>query len=619
MAQKFKQASLAIIALSVVFLFMQKDVNAQKKSKKAQEKPAAALAAAPPEIAFTVGMSKPWTHLLEVQVSVKWDQMPEALDLKMPVWTPGSYLIREYARHVQDFDVKNSAGAKLVWQKSSKNTWTVKTGGAKEIKATYRVYANELTVRTNEVNSEHAFWNNGAALMFVKGQLAAPSTVTVNPYGDWKIATGLPQIAGSANTFRAPNFDVLFDSPFEVSNFSEFNFVVEGKPHRLVFSGEGNYDGPEIAADVTKIVEEAYKIFGELPYENYTFIVNLRGGGGLEHLNSTALQFNRWGFKPQARLTGFLGLVAHEYFHAFNVKRIRPDALGPFDYENENYTRLLWVAEGGTEYYSGLLLLRAGLISPQEYLAGKADAIRRLDALPGRLEQSLEESSFDAWIKYYRQDENSMNTQISYYDKGELVNMLIDLKIREASKGTKSLDDVMRALYNDFYKKGKNYTPADYQRLTEAAAGVPLDDLFSKYVRGTAEVDWNSFLNGIGLAVNTSGGGKPYLGAELTEANGNLTVRAIPAGSPAYEQGLNTGDQIVAVDGYRATNSFLSTWTANKKVGDKIKLTIFRFDKMRDIEITLGADPRKMYSISAVAAPTAEQQTLEKQYLNADQ
>lgn len=619
MAQKLKRATFAIIALSLAFLFMQQDVHAQKKRKKGQEKPEATLAAAPTEIAFTVGMSKPWTHLLEVQVSVKWDQMPEALDLKMPVWTPGSYLIREYARHVQDFAVKNSAGADLAWQKTSKNTWTVKTGGAKEIKASYQVYANELTVRTNEVNSEHAFWNNAATLMFVKGQLSAPSTITVNPYGNWKIATGLPQVAGSANTFKAPNFDVLFDSPFEVSNFTEFDFVVEGKPHRLVFSGEGNYDGPEIAADVTKIVEEAYKIFGELPYDNYTFIVNLRGGGGLEHLNSTALQFYRWGFKPQARLTGFLGLVAHEYFHAFNVKRIRPDALGPFDYENENYTRLLWVAEGGTEYYSGLLLLRAGLISPQEYLAGKADAIRRLDALPGRLEQSLEESSFDAWIKYYRQDENSMNTQISYYDKGELVNMLIDLKIREASKGTKSLDDVMRALYNDFYKKGKNYTPADYQRLAEAAAGVSLDDLFSKYVRGTAEVDWNAFLNGIGLEIITSGGGKPYLGAELTEANGNLTVRAIPAGSPAYEQGLNTGDQIVAVDGYRATNSFLSTWIANKKVGDKIKLTIFRFDKMRDIEITLGADPRKMYSISAVPTPTAEQQALEKQYLNADQ
>ena len=620
MAQKFRNATLAIVALSLAILFMQHDVTAQNKRKKQKEKPTAtALAAAPPEIAFTVGMSKPWTHLLEVQVSVKWDQMPEALDLKMPVWTPGSYLIREYARHVQDFDVKSSAGGDLAWQKTSKNTWTVKTNGAKEIKATYRVYANELTVRTNEVNSEHAFWNNAATLMFVKGQLAAPSTITVNPYGDWKIATGLPQAAGSKNTFKAPNFDVLFDSPFEVSNFTEFDFTVEGKPHRLVFSGEGNYDGPEIAAEVTKIVEQAYKIFGELPYDNYTFIVNLRGGGGLEHLNSTALQFNRWGFKPQARLTGFLGLVAHEYFHAFNVKRIRPDALGPFDYENENYTRLLWVAEGGTEYFSGLLLLRAGLISPQEYLAGKADSIRRLEAIPGRFEQSLEYSSFDAWIKYYRQDENSVNNQISYYDKGELVNMMLDLKIREASKGAKSLDDVMRALYNDFYKKGKNYTPADYQHLAEVAAGVSLDDFFSKYVRGTAEVDWNSFLNGIGLEIKKSGGGKPYLGAQLTEANGSLTVRAIPAGSPAYEQGLNTGDQIVAVDGYRATNSFLSTRMANKKVGDKIKLTIFRFDKLRDIEITLGADPQKMYSISQLANPTAEQQTLEKQYLNAAQ
>lgn len=618
MAQKFKQATLAIIALSLTILFMQNDVTAQKKRTKGKEKPeATAPAAAPPEIAFTVGMSKPWTHLLEVQVSVKWDSMPDALELKMPVWTPGSYLIREYARHVQDFDVKNSSGADLSWQKSSKNTWTIKTGGAKEVKATYRVYSNELTVRTNEVNSEHAFWNNAAALMFVKGQLAAPSTVTVNPYGDWKIATGLPQLPGSANTFKAPNFDVLFDSPFEVSNFTEFDFTVQGKPHRLVFSGEGNYDGPAIAAEVAKIVEQAYKIFGELPYENYTFIVNLRGGGGLEHLNSTALQFNRWGFKPQARLTGFLGLVAHEYFHAFNVKRIRPDALGPFDYENENYTRLLWVAEGGTEYYSGLLLLRAGLLSPQEYLAGKADAIQRLEQIPGRFEQSLEDSSFDAWIKYYRQDENSVNTQISYYDKGELVNMMLDLKIREASKGTKSLDDVMRALYNDFYKKGKNYTPADYQHLAEAAAGVSLDDFFSKYVRGTAEVDWNSFLNGIGLNLMTSGGGKPYLGAMLTEANGNLTVRAVPAGSPAYEQGLNTGDQIVAVDGYRASNSFLSTWMANKKVGDKIKLTIFRFDKLRDIDITLGADPQKMYSISSAATPSAEQEALERQYLNA--
>lgn len=212
-----------------------------------------------------------------------------------------------------------------------------------------------------------------------------------------------------------------------------------------------------------------------------------------------------------------------------------------------------------------------------------------------------------------------MNNQISYYDKGELVNMMLDLKIREASNGTKSLDDVMRALYNDFYKKGKNYTPADYQHMAEVAAGVSLDDFFSKYVRGTAEVDWNSFLNGIGLEIKKSGGGKPYLGAQLTEANGSLTVRAIPAGSPAYEQGLNTGDQIVAVDGYRATNSFLSTRMANKKVGDKIKLTIFRFDKLRDIEITLGADPQKMYSISQLANPTAEQQTLEKQYLNAAQ
>jgi predicted metalloprotease with PDZ domain len=196
--------------------------------------------------------------------------------------------------------------------------------------------------------------------------------------------------------------------------------------------------------------------------------------------------------------------------------------------------------------------------------------------------------------------------------------MILDLAIRESSKGSRSLDDVMRALYNDFYKQGKNYTPADFQRLAEAAAGRSLDDFFSKYVRGTDEVDWNTYLNGIGLTLVKSGGGKPYLGAELTEANGSLSVRALPAGSPAYEQGLNTGDEIIAVDGYRATQSFLSTWVANKKVGDRIKLTIFRFDKLQDIEISLGADPRKMYSIAPLEAPTAEQKMLFKQYLNAE-
>ncbi len=616
-----KLRSTAIIFLvATLTLTMLKDAQAQKKQPKSKKPAVSDARPILPEISYTVSMSKPWTHLLEVEMRLKWDQMPDQAELKMPVWTPGSYLIREYARHVQDFGVKNAAGAELGWRKIKKNTWQVDTKGGKEIVASYRVYSNELTVRTNELNDEHGFWNNAATLMFVKGQLAAPSTVTVNPYSNWKIATGLPKADGTANTFKAENFDILYDSPFEVSNFTEIPFVVEGKPHRLIFSGEGNYDGKKTAADVTKIVEEAYKIFGELPYDNYTFIVNLRGGGGLEHLNSTALQFNRFGFKPKERYERFLGLVAHEYFHCFNVKRIRPDALGPFDYENENYTKLLWVAEGGTEYFSNILLRRAGLITAKEYLSSKAESIQQLQTTPGRFETSLEDASFDAWIKYYRQDENSVNNQISYYDKGEIVNMMLDITIRSDSAGARSLDDVLKYLYTDYYKKGKNYTPEDFQKACETMAGKGLDDFFSKYVRGTAEIDYDGIVNGIGLTLKASqpNAKKAYLGANLTEDNGRLSIRSIPAGTPADEQGLNTGDQIVAIDGYRASQSFLSSYLAELKPGDKVKLTIFRFDKLRDFDLTLGANNRAEYKFEPLAGPTDEQKKLYNAYLNAD-
>src|ERR1043166_3328654 len=336
----------AIIFVAFVLLFcMYQETPAQKR----QTKPA--VESKPPEIAYTISMSKPWTHLLEVEMRVKWAQMPDKVELKMPVWTPGSYLVREFARHLQDFSVKDAGGSQLGWSKINKNTWEVDTLGVKELFVTYRIYANELTVRTNELNDQHAFWNNAATLLFLKDKLKAQSTIRIVPYGNWKIATGLPTATGEQNTFAAENYDILYDSPFEVSDFHDISFDVEGKKHRIVISGEGNYDLSKIAADTKKIVEEAYKIFGELPYNDYTFIVNLRGGGGLEHLNSTALQFDRFGFQPESKYKRFLSLLAHEYFHAWNVKRIRPDALGPFDYEHENYTKLLWVAEGGTAYY----------------------------------------------------------------------------------------------------------------------------------------------------------------------------------------------------------------------------------------------------------------------------
>ena len=607
----YKHALLVLFFLSLAAMY--KNAPGQRPSNTAAAK-------ADPEISYTVSMSKPWTHLLEVEMHVRWDQMPAELELKVPVWTPGSYLIREYARNVQDFDAK-AAGKTLPWRKINKNTWQIDTAGAKEVVASYRVYSNELTVRTNELNDEHGFWNNAATLMFPKDQIKAPSTVTVNPYiPKWKIATGLPKVTGQTNTFRAANYDILYDSPFEVSDFKEVDFTVEGKPHRIVFSGDGNYDLQKTAADVAKIVEEAYKIFGEFGYDNYTFIVNLRGGGGLEHLNSTALQYDRFGFRPDDRYKNFLGLAAHEYFHNFNVKRIRPDALGPFDYENENYTRMLWVAEGGTEYYANLLLRRAGFLTDKEYLNAKADAIAALQRTPGRFETSLEDASFDAWIKYYRQDENSVNNQISYYDKGEIGNMLLDVTIRSASGGKKSLDDVMRYLWTEYFKKGRNYGPQDYQNAAELMAGPSVDDFFAKYVRGVAEIDYNAIFNPIGLELKAEepDAGKAYMGASLNEDNGRLTIRSIAAGTPAYDQGLNAGDQIVAIDGYRASQARLQQYLGDRKPGDKVRLTIFRTDRLRDIDFTLGNNTHQTFSFVPVANPTDEQRRLYRDWMKND-
>jgi predicted metalloprotease with PDZ domain len=615
--QKAANIKVFLILITALLFSMYQEIPAQRKKTNTKQA-TVEVKPVPPEISYTVSMPKPWTHLLEVEMRLAWTQMPAQAEISMPVWTPGSYLVREYARHVESFVAADPAGNALVWRKKDKNTWQIDTKGGKEIVVKYNVYANELTVRTNELNDSHAFFTPAALLMFPKDQLKASSTVKVVPFKDWKIATGLPKAEGSENTFRAENFDVLYDSPFEVGNFKEIAFTVQGKPHRYVVEGEGNYDLQRMAKDTTKVIEEAYKIFGELPYNDYTFILNLRGGGGLEHLNSTALQWNRFGFSGNGH-NNFMTLVAHEYFHLWNVKRIRPDALGPFDYENENYTKLLWVAEGGTAYYESVLVQRAGIITAKEFLEGKAGQIQSLQERPGRFETSLEEASFDAWIKYYRQDENAVNNQISYYDKGELVNFLLDLEIRTASKGAKSLDDVMRYLYNEHYKKGLNYTPEDYQKISETMAGKSLEDFFAKYVRGRAEIDYNAILSGLGLQLKDNKGRETsYLGATLRQDGDRLTITAVAKGTPAYEQGLNNNDQIVAVDGARANQTFLQNYLGEKKVGDKIRLTIFRFDELREVELTLGGRARSAFQIAALENPTDEQKGVYKTFLGTD-
>lgn len=576
---------------------------------------------AAPQIAFTVSMPKPHTHMLEVEMRIKRGagvSTPAEELLLMPVWTPGSYLVREFERHVQDFAATDALGQPLQWEKVNKNSWRVVTKGSTDWRATYRVYANELSVRTNELNSDHAFWNNAALLMYLEGFLRTPSTLHILAPQPWRVATSLPVEPGPKNTFRAENFDVLYDSPVEVSNFKTISFEVNKVPHRIVIDGEGNYDPARVQADVKKIVEAAVELMGgEIPYHDYTFFLHLRSntGGGLEHLNSTALGFRRFSFKPETSYRGFLSLVSHEFFHAWNVKRIRPDALGPFDYTKENYTRLLWVAEGVTSYYENVILRRAGLISEKEFLAGAAKSFQDLQDVPGRLVMSTEEASFDAWIKYYRPDDNAVNSQVSYYDKGAILGLLLDLEIRKQSKATRSLDDVMRYLYSEFYKKNRNYTPQDFQTISEMMAGASLEPFFAKYVRGREELEYDSALAAAGLRLDTTSGGinpvpKAYLGAEVVDDNNRLIVRRVYAGSPAYEQGLNSGDQIVALDNMRANKEFFDARMDEKHPGDLVNLAIFRFDDLSMLPIKLGGRIPPGYVIVPVANPSEEQKRI---------
>lgn len=583
------------------------------------------------DISFTVAMSKPHTHLLEVEIRVKIPanlQVPNESDLLMPVWTPGSYLVREFERHVQDF-AADANGRALEWTKVNKNTWRVKTGGARQWRATYRVYANELSVRTNELNSDHAFWNNAALLMYPEGRLDSPSTLSIIPFGNWKIATGLPAVAGKSNTFRAENFDVLYDSPVEVSNFKELDFQVRGVAHRIVIDGDGNYDPQRLRNEVRRIVESEVSMFGGIPYHDYTFILHLRSntGGGLEHLNSTALGFRRFGFADEDGYRRFRSLVAHEFFHLWNVKRIRPDALGPFDYNKENYTRLLWVAEGITEYYGNLIVRRAGLMSKEAYLDHLARQIEDFQNSPGREVMSAEEASFDAWIKFYRPDENYVNSQISYYDKGELLGLLLDLEIRRRTDNRKSLDDVMRYLYTEFFQKGRNYTPADFQKACELMAGASLDQFFARYVRGHDDLvpAYNETLAGAGLRLEQGGRGigqadasvptKAFLGADLDQQGDHLMINSVRSGTPAYEQGLNAKDEIVALDGARVTKETFESMIAAKRPGETVRLTVFRFDDLRTFDIRLGSRVVAPYRILPLKQLTEQQKRIYQSWM----
>ncbi|WP_427158100.1 M61 family metallopeptidase [Aliinostoc sp. HNIBRCY26] len=562
-----------------------------------------------PTIHYQVAMPQPETHLFEVSLQIV-NHPSSILDLKMPVWTPGSYLVREYAKNLQDFTALG-ADQPLNWRKVSKNHWQINKDDVSDVTIKYRIFANELSVRTNHLDSTHGYFNGAALFLRLVGCDDLPIIVTVvPPYPHWQVTTALPKMKDQYNTFYASDFDTLVDSPFEIGEHQLYSFDVLGKPHDLAIWGQGNFQVQPLISDIQKIVQVEAQMFGGLPYDRYLFLVHLfaQAYGGLEHKNCCSLIYQRFGFRTQDKYERFIQLVAHEFFHLWNVKRIRPKALEVFNYDQESYTPSLWFCEGTTSYYDLIIPLRAGIYEVKTYLNYWSKEISRFLTTPGRKVQSLAESSFDAWIKLYRPDANSGNSQVSYYLKGEMVSLLLDLLIRWRHRNRRSLDDVMRQMWHEFGQPEIGYTPQQLQAVIESIAEVNLTDFFARYIDGTDELPFDEYLEPFGLRLVAEKEEEPYLGMKLNTENGREMIKFVETASPAQLAGIDAGDELLAIAGIKVTAHQLSDRLKDYQANDIIEVTIFHQDELRTVPVTL-AQPRPVkYQVVPVKNPTATQQ-----------
>lgn len=554
-------------------------------------------------VRYELSFSEPQAHYADVQIKIQEIKNAELI-VSMPVWAPGSYLVREFSRFVEELKAVNPTNGKaLPITKLSKNTWRIATAGAGAVNIKYRVYAYELSVRTSFIDAEHAYLNGTSIFLQLHGFEHQRQEVLVKPYAPWKVMSVALDPVNAADPWlvSAGHYDDLVDAPFEIGNHSVFSFSACGVPHEVAMFGEGNYDVEKLKTDMARIAEECMAVFGEHPCKRYVFIIHnlTSGGGGLEHKNSTTLQTNRWAYTSESAYTGFLSLVAHEYFHLWNVKRLRPVPLGPFNYDEENYTTLLWVAEGFTAYYDDLIVKRCGFSSESDYLKTLAGNISYAVNIKGAPYQSLNESSFDAWIKYYRTWENSGNSTISYYTKGGVMGAVLDLSIRKATAGKSSLDDVFREMYLLYAKKlDRAYTEAEFRAMVNKVAGKEMSGFFEDYINGVKLYPYKDLFDGVGMSLSdlNEKSDIPYVGITAAAAAGRLNVTGIDRGSPAWNEGVNVNDELIALDDYRLSDD-LSKFLNMKKPGDKVKLLVSRAGFLKSFNLTVQQSPFVKYTL----------------------
>jgi predicted metalloprotease with PDZ domain len=585
------------------------------------------------KVAFTVAMQNPAAHTFHVRMRADGLSAPLE-DFQMPQWSTGYYGILNFSRYVSNFQAADDAGRALVSEKTARNTWRVVSGNSPVILLEYDVFGATRFSANNYLGEDRAFLSPAALFVHPAGMLDVPVTLELKVPAAWPhISTGLEPVNGKPSAFSAPNFDVLYDSPILIGTHEILQFEVRGVPHYIALEDmPSSVSRPQMQGDLKAIVTAATNIFGDVPYRHYTFLMMGRGGGGIEHSNSSANQFDGATLTTPAGYQRWLSFIAHEYFHNFNVKRIRPLALGPFDYDQENLTDLLWVSEGLSVYYQDLLLVRAGLMSREQYLDKLATAISAFENAPGRNYQSATEASLNTWNSGSGVA-GDRNTTISYYNNGAMLGAMLELNIRSASGNRYSLDDVMRGLYRKYYLEQKRgFTAAEFRAECEAAAGAPLGEVFD-YASTSREVDYERqfALAGLRLEVATAPADGGYIGlhtstrevppSELPPPGGGrgggrsgapvfrLIVTDAAPGSPAASAGLEMGDVVLSVDGAPASASLMQK-TVEGNPGS-IRLRIARRGQEQELTLQVARNLKRSYRFSEQPEPGFRRSLLE--------
>jgi predicted metalloprotease with PDZ domain len=574
---------------------------------------------------FAVAMPRPETHLYEIRMEVAPFPRPvRSFDLVMPVWAPGSYAVRDYARNVRDLAVKDASGRALAVAKAEKSVFRVSLPRQARgpFTVTYRVFAGELTVRTSHLDASHGYGNGPSLFFYVDGRKDEPQAVRFDLPEGWRVSIALPERSGA---FQAADYDELVDSPFECGTHRLLEFTAAGVPHEVAIWGSGNEDPERLVRDLTKLAQTAAGLFGGLPYERYLFLVHVAAGagGGLEHRASQSVGIAPWKFRPEKKYREVLSLFSHELFHVWNVKRIRPRMLGPFDYTKETYTRDLWALEGLTSYYQDVLLARAGLIAPKHLFESFAKNLKEHRDNPGSAVQSAEAASFDAWIRHYKPDANSPNVAESYYRRGALIGLALDLTIRKRTAGKRSLDDVLRALFTKWARRGKGYPDGAWEAESVRLAGADVTRLFDRHVRGLEPLRLEELLPAVGHRLvekpekdeDAAEAGRQVrsrgdLGLKTKTQEGKLVVAEVWAGRAAYEAGLEAGDELVAFDGVRAEEEQVERIERDLAPGTSVAVTLFRRSRLLEVPVVLGARRAFTYEVKPVTKPTPQQRRL---------